>query len=110
VPRFLPPAQNVAPVEASTEMLGILHESEHYHSEGITTGDESRFQYFYCSPSLKLCVRSLTDVISRRQQAIGAKQTIITIVFTGRKLIVLAVLPKENNVNQLYCVDPLFLI
>jgi hypothetical protein len=79
------PAQKVARVEESTEMLRILHEPEENHFKGIATGDESWFQYSY--PSSKIFARSPTNVIPRTRRAIGAKKTIIIISFTGPKLI-----------------------
>jgi hypothetical protein len=39
--------------------------------------------------------RSLTDVIPRTRQTIRTIQTMLTIFFTGRKLIVLDILPQE---------------
>jgi hypothetical protein len=41
--------------------------------------------------------RSPTDVIPKMWQAIETKQIPITIFFTGRKLIMLGILPKEAN-------------
>jgi hypothetical protein len=60
----------------------------------MTTGDESSFQYSYRYPSSKLFAQSPIDVIPRTRQAIETKQTMIMIFFTGRKLIVLNILPK----------------
>jgi hypothetical protein len=99
-------AQNVARTEASTAMLRILYESEENYFEGITLGDESWFQSSHLSS--KMFARSRTDVIPRTQQAIGTKQTVITIFFTGRKLSVLGTLPKGSKFNQLYFVIYIF--
>jgi hypothetical protein len=55
VPKFSAPAQKVARTEASTEILRNLHESEENHFEGISTGNESWFQYSY--PSSKMFSR-----------------------------------------------------
>jgi hypothetical protein len=44
--------------------------------------------------------RSPTDVIPRTRQAIGKKQTMIKISFTGRKVIVLDVVPNGSKFNQ----------
>jgi hypothetical protein len=41
VSHCLSPAQQVAPVEASTEMLRIIHESEMNHFDGTATSDET---------------------------------------------------------------------
>jgi hypothetical protein len=106
VPYYLSPAQKVGRVETSTEMLRILHESEESHFEGIATSDESWFQYSY--PSSKVFIQSPTDVVSRTRQAIGTKETMMTFSFTGRKLIMLDILPKGSKFNQLYSVDYIF--
>jgi hypothetical protein len=50
-----------------------------------------------------------TDVTSRQQQAIGTKKTMATIFFTGRKPIVLAILPRGTKFKQLYFVDYILL-
>jgi hypothetical protein len=46
---FYVPAQKVARVEASTEMLRIPHESEENHVKGIATGDDRWLQCSYLS-------------------------------------------------------------
>jgi hypothetical protein len=82
VSHFLSPAHKVARVEASTEMLRILHESEENCFKRIATADESWFQdsdSYRCS---KMFTRSPTDVIPRTWQSIGIKKTMITIPFT----------------------------
>jgi hypothetical protein len=96
--RWLPisvPRPKVARVEALAEMLRILHESEENPLEGIAIGDESWFQYSYLSS--KPFARWLTNVIPRTRKAIGMNQTMITIFFTRRKLIMLEILPKKGN-------------
>jgi hypothetical protein len=105
VPYFLSPTQKVACIEASTEILRILHESEENHFEGITTGDEPRFQYPYMSS--KMFARSPTDVIPRTRQPIGTKKTMITIVCTGRESIVLDILPK-GSISTIYILSIIF--
>jgi hypothetical protein len=47
VPHLVSPAQKVACVEASTEMLRILHTSKKDHFEGIARSDESSFHNSY---------------------------------------------------------------
>jgi hypothetical protein len=106
VRHLLSRTQKVARVEGSTETLRILHEPEEDHFEGITTGDESWFQYSY--PSSKMFARSATDVIPRTRHANGTKKNMITILFTGCKLTVLDILPKGSRFNQLYFVDYIF--
>jgi hypothetical protein len=54
----LSPAQNVVCVEASKEMLRILHQSEKSHFKGNATGDESQFQN--SDPSSKMFGRLMS--------------------------------------------------
>jgi hypothetical protein len=96
-------AQKVARVDASIEMLRILQESEVNDFDGVTTGDESWFQYIYASS--EMFARSLADVIPVTRKAIGAKKIMITLFFTARKLIVLTVTPKGWKYNQQYFVE-----
>jgi hypothetical protein len=105
VTHFLSPAQKFSRVEASTEMQRILQESGESHFEEIATGDASRFQYSYSYPSSKMSARSPRDVIPRTRQAIGSKKTMVAILFTRRKLIVLDIRPKGSKVNWLSFVD-----
>jgi hypothetical protein len=100
-------AQKVIRFEASTKILRIPHKSEENLFEGIVTGDESSFQWPY--PSSEMFAWSPTDVIPRTRQAIGTRKSMITIFFTGRKLIVLNILPKGSKFNQLCFVDYIFL-
>jgi histone-lysine N-methyltransferase SETMAR len=103
VPHSLTPAQKVPRVDTSIEMLRILQESEANDFDGVTTGDESWFQYIY--PSSEMFARSPADGIPRTRQALCAKKIMITLFFTARKLIVLDVMPKGWKYNQRYFVD-----
>jgi hypothetical protein len=93
-------------MEASAEMLQILRKSEESHFEGIATGDKSRLHYSY--PPSKMLARSLTDAIPGTGQAIGTKQTMIMIFFTGCTPIMLSVLPKGSKFGQLYFINYFF--
>jgi hypothetical protein len=73
-------------VEASTELVEILNDLEADSFDGITTGDESWFQYLYESSAM--FVKSPRDVISRTRTEIGVKKTIFTIFFTNWKLLI----------------------
>jgi histone-lysine N-methyltransferase SETMAR len=103
VPHSLSPAQKVAHVDTSIEMVRILQESERDDFDGVATDNESWFQYIY--QSSEMFARSLADVIPRIQQAIGAKKIMMTMFFTGRRLIMLAIIPRGGQYNQLYFVD-----
>jgi hypothetical protein len=105
VPHFLSPAQKVGHVEASAEMLRILHESEENHFEAVATGDEPWFQYSDFSPSSKMFPRSPTEIIPRTRQAVGMKNILIMIFFTGHRLFVLDILPEGIQFSQLSFVD-----
>jgi hypothetical protein len=84
-------------------MLQILQGSEANKFKEIGTRDESWFRYSY--PSSKMFAQSPAEVIQRKQQVIGAKETMITLFLTTRKPIVLDVRPKGHNYNQQYFVD-----
>jgi hypothetical protein len=49
--------------------------------------------------------RSPADVIPRTRQSIAAKKVMMTLFFTGTKLIVLNVMPKGSKYSQLYFAD-----
>jgi hypothetical protein len=53
---------------------------------GITRGDESWFHYLYESSAM--IAKSPGDVIPRTGNEIGVKQTMFTIFFTNRKLLI----------------------
>jgi hypothetical protein len=95
-------------VEASTEMLRILHELEENHLKGLAAVDESWFRDSYFYPSSKMFAPCLTDVLPRTRQAIGTRQTMITLFLTGRKLFVLDILPKGSKFSQLYFAGHVF--
>jgi hypothetical protein len=87
VPHFLSPAQKIARVEASKTILRVLWDTESNDFEGIATGDGSWFRH--CYPSLTMFARAPSEAILRTRQKIGAKNTMITIFFTARQLILL---------------------
>jgi hypothetical protein len=72
VPHSLSSAQNVARVEASSEMLEIFQESETNYFDGIATAHGSSFQDIYSSS--KILVRSRSDVVPRTKQGLGTKK------------------------------------
>jgi hypothetical protein len=74
--------------------------------EARTRGQGERFQCSYLSSKMR--APSPTDIIPRTRQAIGKKKTMITSLFTGRKLTVLNILPKRSKFNQLYFVNYIF--
>jgi hypothetical protein len=66
--------------------------------DGITTGDQIWFQYFY-EPSAMLAKRP-GDGIPRTKKEIGVKKTMFTIFFTNRKLLIAEYLPKVRNATK----------
>jgi hypothetical protein len=105
-PHFLSPAQKHARVEASETILRVLHDAESNDFEGIATGAESWLRY--CDPSSTMFARAPSEVIPRTWQTIGAKETVITIFFTARQLILLNVPPNGSKFNQQYFIDYVF--
>jgi hypothetical protein len=57
---------------------------------------------------LQQCLRAPFEVIPRTRQTTDAKETMITIFFTARELILLEVLPKGSKSNQQYFIDSVF--
>jgi hypothetical protein len=106
VPHFPSPAQKVARIEALTIILRVLQDAESNDFEGIATGDESWFRY--CYPSSTMFARAPSEVIPRTRQTIGGKETMITIFFTARQLILLDVLPTGSKFNQPYFINSAF--
>jgi hypothetical protein len=106
VPHFLSTAQKVARFKASKTILRVLQDAESKDFEGIATSDESCFRYFY--PSSTMFARAPSEGIPRTRQTIGAKETMMTIFFTARQLILLDVLPKGSKFNQQYFIDYVF--
>jgi hypothetical protein len=98
--------QKVARDDAAKEILRILHESEVNDFDSIATDDESWLQN--TAGSSKMFTRSAADIIARTQQAVGAKQTMITVFFTIKKLIMFDVLPRHSTFNQLHFINKIF--
>jgi hypothetical protein len=99
-------AQKVACVDAAKEMLRILQASEANDYVGSATSDKSWFQP--TTTSSKMFARSAVDVILRTHQAVGAKQTMITVFFTAKKLLVFDILLRGGTFNQLYFIKNTF--
>jgi hypothetical protein len=95
--------QQVKRVEASIELLQILNDLEADSFDGIATGDQSRFQYLYESSAI--FVKSPGDVTARTRQEIAVKETMVTIFFTNRKLLIPEYLPKGQKYNQDYFIS-----
>jgi hypothetical protein len=99
-------AQKVARVETAKGLLRILQELERNDFAGIVMVEESWFQH--TTASSKIFTRSAADVIPRTRHEVGAKETMITLFFTAKKLIVLDVLPRGSMLNQLHFANCIF--
>jgi hypothetical protein len=100
VPHTLSDPQKLKRVETSADLLQILNDLQADCFDGITTGDESWFQYLYESSAM--FAKSPSDVVPRTRKGIGVKKTGITIFFTHRKLLIAKDLPKGQKHNQDY--------
>jgi hypothetical protein len=69
-----------------------------HNFEGIATGDESWFQYSSYSDSM--FPGSRESVVPRIRRDISGQNTILTIFFTSRRLLVLKARPKDIKFNQ----------
>jgi hypothetical protein len=78
-------------------MLQILQEAEANHFDGIATGDE--FYFWDFDPCSKMFVRSPAELIPMMRQGINAKQTMVSVFFSARKIIVLDILLKNSIFN-----------
>jgi histone-lysine N-methyltransferase SETMAR len=81
----------------------VLEDAEPNHFEGIVTGDESWFQYTY--EFAAMYARSRSEVTPRTRVQFGGPKTMITVFFSGTRLIVLNALPKGARFNQEYFLD-----
>jgi hypothetical protein len=93
----------VTRVEASNELLQISNDLEAGFFDGITTGDES-WLYYLDGPSA-MFARSPGDAIPRKRKDIGVKNTMFTIFFANKKLLIAKYLPKGQKYNQHYFVS-----
>jgi histone-lysine N-methyltransferase SETMAR len=103
VPHTLSGSQKMKRVEASTELVQILNDLEADSVDGITTGDESWFQYPHESSAM--FVKSPRDVIPRTKKEIGVKKTRFTLLFTNRKLLIAGYIPEGQKCSQDYFIS-----
>jgi hypothetical protein len=93
-------------IVASQKLLSMLGMNVEDDFEGIATSDESWFQY--SSNSDSMFSDSRENVLPRIRQDISASQTMITIFFTSRRLLVLEALPKGTKFNQDYFIQCIY--
>jgi hypothetical protein len=72
VPHLISDPQKVTRVEASTELIQILNDFEADSFDGITTGDESWFQYLYESSAV--FAKSPGDVVPKTTKGMMSRK------------------------------------
>jgi hypothetical protein len=82
VPHARSDPQKIKRIETLTELMQILSDSEADSFDGITTGDESWFQYL--DESSAVFEKSPGDVVPRTRKGIDVKRTMVTIFETIR--------------------------
>jgi hypothetical protein len=103
VPHTVSDPQKVKRIETSIELFHILNAMEVDSVDGITTGDESWFQYL-CESSA-MFAKPPHDVTPRTRPGIGVKKTMFTVFVTKRKLLITDDLPKGQEYNQDYFIS-----
>jgi hypothetical protein len=100
VPHELTVVQKENRVVEATNLLSMLEADVGANFSHIMTGDESWFFYRYESDAMYVADRA--DVIPRTSHMIGSKKVMITIFFTGVRLIALQYLPRGRKYNKEY--------
>jgi histone-lysine N-methyltransferase SETMAR len=98
VPHELTDDQKLSRIQISAELLTSLRNDEFGGFCHIATGDESWFSYRY--ESTHCYAKSREGVPPRTRTTIGTKRAMVTIFFTGAKLLVLDMLPRDQKFNQ----------
>jgi hypothetical protein len=99
VAHFVNETQDIAQIDAASELLTILESWKWNDFDGIATEDQSWLRYFYLSSGM--FTQSPENVSPRTRQAIRAENTMLKLFFTAKKLIFLDVLPKDQKLNHL---------
>lgn len=84
--------------EISEGLLTILRNDESAVFSRVATGDEFWFPYPY--QSTHCYATSREEVRPRTKSTIAPKRTMVTIFFTGTKLLVLGIVSREEKFNQ----------
>jgi hypothetical protein len=79
----------------SEGLLNVLTNDESAGFQHIAPGDESCFSYHYYSTHCYAKFRA--DVSPRRKTTIATIRGMVTIFFTGTKLLIIDVLPREKS-------------
>jgi hypothetical protein len=89
--------------DQSGMLLDMLQLYSEHNFEGITTGDESWFLSTTFGDSMFAI--SGKDVVPKTKQNSHVMKTMVTIVFTSTRLLVLNFPPKGTKFNQDYFID-----
>jgi hypothetical protein len=106
VPHLLSDDQKEFQVDASHKVLSMLGMYAEYNFEGITTGEESWFQYSSCFDSM--FAGSRENALPRIRRDISGQKTMVARFLTSTRLLVLEALPKGTKFNQEYFIDAIF--
>jgi hypothetical protein len=106
MPDLLSDDQKKLGIVASQKLLSMLGMHAEHDFEGIAAGDKYRFQYSSYSDSM--FPDSRENVLPRIRQDISAPETLSTIRFTSRRLLVLEARPKDTKFNQDYFIRDIF--
>jgi hypothetical protein len=93
-------------VDGSRKLLSLLGIYAEHSFKEIAIGDESWFQYSSYSDSM--LAGSRESVVPRIRRDISGQQTLFTVCFPSRRLLVLNLLPNGAKFNQNYFIDAIF--
>jgi histone-lysine N-methyltransferase SETMAR len=103
VPHLLSAAQKKDRVDQCKLLLGLLREQSAHNFNTIATGDESWFRYAY--PARTMYAGSRSEVTPFVRSGISASKVMLTVFFTGTRLLVVDALPKGRKYNQEYFIE-----
>jgi hypothetical protein len=84
--------------EISNNLLIALRNDEPPSFSHVVTGDESWFSY--CYEAMHCYAKSHEEVLSRTKITIATERAMVTLFFTGTKLLVLYIRPGKEKFNQ----------
>jgi hypothetical protein len=100
VPHDLTDDQKRIRCTISAGLLDVLRNDESSGFSHVATGGESWFSYHY--KSTHCYAKSREEVATKTKATLVTKKAIVTIFFTGTKLLILGILPRERKFNQGY--------
>jgi hypothetical protein len=103
VPHSLSDSQKADRMTMAISMLGVLNRQAAFSFSRIVTGDESWF--LYLNQSDHMFAAGPDEVIPREKTTIGARKVMVTVFFSGAKLVSLQALPPGARFTQEYFVN-----